>query len=70
MQRLKRLRERMAEEKIPALLLTNPMNIGYLSGFVGSEDIALITSKKAILFTDFRYLKEAEKKVVKSFTPY
>ena len=65
MQRLKRLRERMAEEKIPALLLTNPMNIGYLSGFVGSEDIALITSKKAILFTDFRYLKEAEKKVVK-----
>ena len=64
MTRLKRLRERMVEKKIPALLLTNPINIGYLSGFAGSEDIALITSKKAILFTDFRYLEEAEKKVV------
>jgi len=62
--RLERLRERMAEEKIPALLLTNPINIGYLGGFVGSEDIALITLKKAILFTDFRYLEEAKKKVI------
>ncbi|HEA46992.1 MAG TPA: aminopeptidase P family protein [bacterium] len=51
MQRLEKLRERMAKKKIPALLLTNPINIGYLSGFAGSEDIALITSKKAMLFT-------------------
>ena len=65
MQRLERLRERMARKKIPALLLTNPINIGYLSGFVGSEDIALVTFKKALLFTDFRYMEEAEKKVVK-----
>ncbi len=65
MQRLERLRERMVEKKIPALLLTNPVNIGYLSGFVGSEDAVLITLKKATLFTDFRYLGEAKKKVIK-----
>lgn len=64
MQRLERLRERMAKAKIFALLLTNPINIGYLSGFVGSEDTALITLKKAFLFTDFCYLEEAKKKVV------
>lgn len=64
MKRLERLRERMIKEKIPALLLTNTINIGYLSGFVGSEDIALITLKEAILFTDFRYLEEAKKKVI------
>ena len=49
--RLERLRKMMVREKIPALLLTNPINIGYLSGFAGSEDIALVTFKKAILFT-------------------
>ncbi len=64
MPRLARLRERMVEEKIPALLLTNPINIGYLSSFAGSEDIALITSKEAVLLTDFRYLEEAKKKVI------
>lgn len=64
MERLERLRERMTKEKIPALLLTNPINIGYLSGFVGSEDIALITLKKAILLTDFRYLEEAKKRMI------
>lgn len=64
MKRLKRLRERMVGEKIPALLLTNPINIGYLSGFTGSEDIALVTFKKAILLTDFHYLEEAKKKVI------
>lgn len=64
MERLERLRERMAEKKIPALLLTDPVNIGYLSDFAGSEDIALVTFKKAILFTDFCYLEEAKKKVI------
>ena len=64
MTRLERLRKRMAKEKISALLLTNPLNISYLSDFAGSEDIALVTFKKAILLTDFRYLEEAKKKVI------
>ncbi len=65
MKRLERLREGLAKEKIPALLLTNPINIGYLSNSLGSEDVALITLKKAILFTDFCYLEEAKKKAIK-----
>lgn len=59
--RLTRLRTRMEEQEIDGLLVTNPENRRYLSGFVGTAGFLLITQDQAILATDFRYVEQAGK---------
>jgi len=43
-----------------AVLLTSPHNMRYFSGFSGGEGAALITKNKKFLFTDSRYVEQAE----------
>lgn len=50
-----------------ALLITNPVNIYYLTGFTGSKAKILITKNNACFFTDFRYIEYAKKTVPKNF---
>jgi len=66
--RLERLREVLAagrlsagqaEAEIPALLVTNPVNVAYLSGFTGSFAYLLLTAERSLLLTDPRYLEQA-----------
>lgn len=57
--RLNNLRKALAENGIDALLVTQSENRRYLSGFHGSAGYLLITEKKAILATDFRYTEQA-----------
>ncbi len=64
--RLKALRDRLEENGLDALLVSQPDNRRYLSGFK-AEDASLtessghllITSRRAILATDFRYAEAA-----------
>ncbi|PKL48785.1 MAG: Xaa-Pro dipeptidase [Candidatus Riflebacteria bacterium HGW-Riflebacteria-2] len=49
-----------------ALLVTNPRNIRYLCGFSGSCGSLLITSDKAVFFTDFRYQEQSVAEVGKA----
>lgn len=58
--RLERLRQKLPEHKIDALLISQPENRYYLSGFNGSAGFLLITPKKNTLATDFRYLEQAK----------
>jgi len=58
--RIQKLRQRLTEKKIDAIFISQPENRYYLSGFDGSSGFLLITSQKAILATDFRYLEQAE----------
>jgi Xaa-Pro aminopeptidase len=58
--RLQNLRRRLAENEIDAILISQPENRHYLSGFDGSAGFLLITPQKAILATDFRYIEQAE----------
>jgi len=58
--RIKKLRQRSTEKEIDAILISQPENRYYLSGFDGSSGFLLITPQKAILATDFRYLEQAE----------
>jgi Xaa-Pro aminopeptidase len=58
--RLQKLRQRFAEKKIEAILVSQPENRYYLSGFNGSAGSLLITPQHAILATDFRYLEQAK----------
>ena len=53
--RLTRLRQSLAEKEVDALLISQPENRRYLSGFTGSAGWLLVTAGRAMLATDFRY---------------
>lgn len=48
-------------EKSDGILLTSPYNMRYFSGFTGGEGAVLITKNNKFLFTDSRYIEQAEK---------
>jgi len=59
--RLQKLRQSLREKEIDALLIGQPENRRYLSGFDGSAGFLLITGNKAVLATDFRYIEQSER---------
>jgi Xaa-Pro aminopeptidase len=61
--RLDKLRQSLAQsdEGLDALLVYQPENRRYLSGFTGSEAMLLITQDRAVLATDSRYWEQAER---------
>ena len=54
-ERIKNLREKMAEEKISAYLVTSYENYRYFSGFTGSNCALVITGNDCFALTDGRY---------------
>ena len=58
--RLEKLRQRLAESELGAILISQGENRRYLSGFTGSAGFLLISQKSAILATDFRYVEQAQ----------
>ncbi len=56
--RLAKLREALAIEELDAILITQPENRRYLSGFTGSAGVLLISQNQAIIATDFRYFEQ------------
>lgn len=58
--RLKRLRQSLAEKEIDGIFISQPENRYYLSGFDGSAGYLLITPQNTVLATDFRYLEQAK----------
>lgn len=57
--RINKLRKKLKENNIEALLVTKKENIRYLSNFTGTSAKLLITESENILITDFRYLDQA-----------
>ena len=58
--RLQKLRTSAGKERFDALLVSQPENRRYLSGFAGSSGWLLVSQQKAILATDFRYVEQAK----------
>lgn len=56
--RLSRARAAIAEAGLDALLVTNPYNRRYLSGFTGTSGWVLLGAETASLATDFRYWEQ------------
>jgi Xaa-Pro aminopeptidase len=56
--RLAKLRNALAEGGLDAILVNQPENRRYLSGFTGSAGWLVITASRAILVTDFRYYEQ------------
>jgi Xaa-Pro aminopeptidase len=55
------LRQKMIEMELDAVLITNPINRRYLSGFTGSAGTLMITQERALLATDFRYYERVDR---------
>src|SRR5438105_5500781 len=53
--RLAALRAQMMERELPAMLLTEIENIGYITGFTGSNGAVIVTPERDRFVTDSRY---------------
>ena len=60
---LVRLRAKMAEERVGALLVSDILNVHWLTGFSGSSGYALVTQDAAVFLTDSRYTIQANQEV-------
>jgi Xaa-Pro aminopeptidase len=57
--RLDPLRTKIVEHEVDGVLITDPLNRRYLSGFTGSAGWLLVTAERAMLAVDFRYYERA-----------
>lgn len=60
-QRIEKLLTQMELLNIDAVIVSNPYNRRYLSGFTGSSGYLVISKEKRIMLTDFRYIEQATK---------
>lgn len=58
-QRLGRVRSRLSDAGLDALLVSHLPNVRYLTGFAGSSGSGILTADRAILVVDFRYASAA-----------
>jgi Xaa-Pro aminopeptidase len=63
MQRKNLFRTRFLNSGIDGFLITDLINVRYLSGFTGSSGFIVITNRDAVFVTDFRYEEQAKAEV-------
>ena len=61
--RLDRLRVALGGIGCDALVVTNPTNVRYLTGFTGSAGVLLVSTDSATLITDGRYEQQAAEQI-------
>ncbi len=62
-----RLVEKLEDAGIDVMLVTNLVNVRYLTGYSGSNGLALIGPTTRTFITDFRYVEQAAEEVHPSF---
>jgi Xaa-Pro aminopeptidase len=65
--RVERLADRVAELDVDLVLITNGTNVGYLTGYTGSNGLVLVGPLTRAFITDFRYVEQAANEVHPSF---
>lgn len=63
MSALTRVREKMREQNLPAMLISNVENAGWMTGFSGSSANVVVTPQDALFITDSRYTIQANEEV-------
>jgi Xaa-Pro aminopeptidase len=53
----------LAERSLDSLLVTNLVNVRYLTGFTGTNGACLVSRDERLFFTDFRYVERARAEV-------
>jgi Xaa-Pro aminopeptidase len=61
--RTDRLVELLEERELDSLLVTNLINVRYLTGFTGTNGACVVTPEERLFMTDFRYLEQAREQV-------
>ena len=61
--RTDRLLVQVEERELDCLLVTNLMNVRYLTGFTGTNGACVITPGERLFLTDFRYVDQAAEQV-------
>ena len=67
MNRIENLQKLLSEHELDAILLKNPKNRRYITGFPSTDGTVLITKREVFCFVDSRYI-EAARQTVKSAT--
>ena len=65
--RADRLTERLADAGVDAILVTDLVNVRYLTGYTGSNGLAVIAPQLRDFVTDFRYVEQAADEVYPEF---
>ena len=63
MSRTDRLVELLEARDLDSLLVTDLLNVRYLTGFTGSNGACVVTRDERLFFTDFRYVEQARAQV-------
>ncbi|HEY1360391.1 MAG TPA: Xaa-Pro peptidase family protein [Thermoleophilaceae bacterium] len=61
--RADRLLDLIGERELDCLLVTNLVNVRYLTGFTGTNGACLVTPEDRLFVTDFRYVEQAQEEV-------
>jgi Xaa-Pro aminopeptidase len=61
--RADRLAGLLTEKELDSLLVTNLVNVRYLTGFTGTNGACVVTPEERVFLTDFRYTERAEHEV-------
>jgi Xaa-Pro aminopeptidase len=61
--RAERLAGLLEERELDSLLVTNLLNVRYLTGFTGTNGFCVLTRDQSLFLTDFRYVQQAADQV-------
>jgi Xaa-Pro aminopeptidase len=61
--RADRLVALIQERELDSLLVTNLLNVRYLTGFTGTNGACIVTPEERLFLTDFRYVEQAREQV-------
>ena len=60
LQRRDKLRRKLRSQQIDALLVTDPTNVTYLTGFTGDDSFFLLTQEREVVLSDPRFTTQLE----------
>jgi Xaa-Pro aminopeptidase len=63
MTRADRLDALLADRELDALVVTNLVNVRYLTGYTGTNGVCVVGGGRRVFLTDFRYVTQAEREV-------
>ena len=67
MTRADRVEALVRERELDALLVTNLVNVRYLTGYTGTNGACVVGERLRLFFTDFRYVTQAQREVDAAF---
>jgi Xaa-Pro aminopeptidase len=65
--RAERLSRLMLDAGVDVMLITDLVNVRYLTGYTGSNGLAVVGPETRVFITDFRYVEQATEQVDRSF---